>query len=71
MGIIPCAAAIEGCQRLALGSEAAAKELGWTPVPIDGQADPQVQSRAMNSLINQNVDAIVITATDPSRLVMR
>jgi ribose transport system substrate-binding protein len=64
IGIMPCGAAIEGCNRLALGTQEAAKVIGWKSIFVDGKGDAQVQLQAMNSLINRGVDGIVITATD-------
>jgi ribose transport system substrate-binding protein len=64
IGIMPCGAAIEGCNRLALGTQEAAKVIGWNSIFVDGKGDAQVQLQAMNSLINRGVDGIVITATD-------
>jgi ribose transport system substrate-binding protein len=64
IGIIPCGLAIEGCARLARGAEEAAQEIGWDAEVVDGQGDPQVIQGAMDSLINRNVDAIVLAAVN-------
>jgi ribose transport system substrate-binding protein len=64
IGIIPCGLAIEGCARLARGAEEAAKAIGWTPVVVDGQGNPQAIQTGMDSLINRRVDAIVLAAVN-------
>lgn len=64
VGIIPCGLAIEGCARLARGAEEAATEIGWRPIVVDGQGNPQVIQQGMDSLINRRVDAIVLGAVN-------
>jgi ribose transport system substrate-binding protein len=64
VGIIPCALFIEGCARLARGAEEAATAIGWEPVVVDGEANPQAIQEAMDSLINRGVDAIILSAVN-------
>jgi ribose transport system substrate-binding protein len=64
VGIIPCGLAIEGCARLARGAEEAAQVIGWEPIVVDGQGNPQVIQEGMDSLINRRVDAIVLGAVN-------
>jgi ribose transport system substrate-binding protein len=64
VGIIPCALFIEGCARLARGAEEAATAIGWEPIVVDGEANPQSIQEAMDSLINRDVDAIILAAVN-------
>jgi ribose transport system substrate-binding protein len=62
VGFISCAQAAEGCTREAAGAAEGARAIGWTPIVLDGQGDQQRQLAAMNSLIDQKVDAIIIVS---------
>jgi ribose transport system substrate-binding protein len=62
IGVIPCATFVEGCAREQRGVVEAAKAAGWKTIVIDGKGDPQVQQKAMNSLIARKVDAIVLNS---------
>jgi ribose transport system substrate-binding protein len=64
VGIIPCGLAIEGCAREARGAEEAAREIGWEPVVIDGQANPQAIQQGMETLINSGADAIILASVN-------
>jgi ribose transport system substrate-binding protein len=64
VGIIPCAMFIEGCARSARGAEEAARVLGWEPIIVDGEANPQSIQEAMDSLINRKVDAILLSSVN-------
>lgn len=64
VGIIPCAMFIEGCARSARGAEEAATVLGWTPIIVDGEANPQALQEAMDSLITRKVDAILLSSVN-------
>jgi ribose transport system substrate-binding protein len=64
IGIVPCGMVVEGCAREARGTEAAAKAIGWRPVIADGEANPQAIQRAVTSLINRKVDAIVLNSVN-------
>lgn len=62
VGVVMCAEFIEGCSRQSDGVEEAADILGWNVIRLDGQVNPAVQLEAVNSLINQNVDAIILNS---------
>ncbi len=64
IGIVPCGMVVEGCAREARGTEAAAKAIGWQSVIADGEANPQALQRAVTSLINRKVDAIVLNSVN-------
>ena len=64
IGIIPCAVFIEGCIRSARGAEEATQALGWEPIIVDGEANPQAIQEAMDSLINRQVDAILLSSVN-------
>ena len=64
VGIIPCAVFIEGCIRSARGAEEAALALGWEPIIVDGEANPQAIQEAMDSLITRQVDAILLSSVN-------
>ena len=66
IGIIPCATFIEGCAREANGVIAAAKAAGWTTIELNGNANPQTEQQAMDSLIARKVDAIVLNSINAS-----
>src|SRR5581483_1835572 len=66
IGVIPCATFVEGCAREERGVVEAAKVAGWKTIVIDGKVDPQVQQKAMNSLIARKVDAIVLNSINAS-----
>jgi ribose transport system substrate-binding protein len=64
VGIIPCAVFIEGCIRSARGVEEAAIALGWEPIIVDGEANPQSIQEGMDSLITRQVDAIFLSSVN-------
>ena len=66
IGVIPCATFVEGCAREERGVVEAAKAAGWKTIVLDGKVDPQVQQKAMNSLIARKVDAIVLNSINAS-----
>lgn len=64
VGVVPCGMVVEGCAREARGVEAAAKAIGWESVIVDGEGNPQAIQRAMTSLVNRRVDAIVLSSVN-------
>src|ERR1700712_1735261 len=38
----------------------ALKAIGWTEVNVDGKGDPAIEGQAINSFVQQQVDAILI-----------
>lgn len=66
IGVVPCAMFVEGCAREARGVMEAAKAVGWKTVLIDGKVDPQVQNKAIGSLVARKVDAIVLNSINAS-----
>ncbi|GAC1402892.1 MAG: substrate-binding domain-containing protein [Candidatus Velthaea sp.] len=68
VGVLPCSMSLEGCARQAQGVVAAAKALGWKTIVIDGQLNTNTQQNAMESFINQHVNAIAIESIPASTL---
>ncbi|WP_395103911.1 sugar ABC transporter substrate-binding protein [Actinomadura sp. SCN-SB] len=46
-------------QRMYDSAVAAAKVLGWTVIPCDGQGDPAKMAACGNTLLNQNIDVLL------------
>ncbi len=68
VGVVPCSMSLEGCARQAQGISEAAKLIGWKTIVIDGQLNTNTQQNAMESLINQHVNAIAIASIPASTL---
>jgi ABC-type sugar transport system substrate-binding protein len=49
-------------------AERAAKTLGWRTIRVDPGGDPAKMASGMTSLVNANVDAIVLTTMEPSTI---
>jgi ribose transport system substrate-binding protein len=49
-------------------AEQAAKTLGWKVIRVDPGGDPAKMASGMTSLVNANVDAIVLTTMEPSTI---
>lgn len=49
-------------------AEQAAKTLGWKTIRVDPGGDPAKMASGMTSLVNANVDAIVLTTMEPSTI---
>ena len=49
-------------------AERAAKTLGWKVIRVDPGGDPAKMASGMTSLVNANVDAIVLTTMEPSTI---
>ena len=62
IGVVNCAEFVEGCSRQSDGVDEAAAVLGWEVIRIDGQLDPTVMAEAVNSLVAQGVDAIILNS---------
>ena len=62
IGVVNCAEFVEGCSRQSDGVDEAAAVLGWDVIRIDGQLDPTVMAEAVNSLVAQGVDAIILNS---------
>jgi ribose transport system substrate-binding protein len=66
VGIVACGLEVPGCALVTEGAEEAARALGWTPIVIDGQSDPQATVQGINSLIARGVDAIDLVVVQPA-----
>ena len=62
IGVVNCAEFVEGCSRQSDGVDEAAAVLGWEVIRIGGQLDPTVMAEAVNSLVAQGVDAIILNS---------
>lgn len=62
IGVVNCAEFVEGCSRQSDGVEEAAEVVGWDVIRIGGELDPSAWSEAVNSLVNQGVDAIILNS---------
>ena len=62
IGVVNCAEFVEGCSRQSDGIDEAAELIGWEVIRINGELDPTVWSEAVNSLVSQGVDAIVLNS---------
>lgn len=59
----------DSAEIIKLGTDAAdeaAKALGWETIRVDPQGDPAKMASGMTSLVNSNVDAIVLVTIEPS-----
>src|SRR5687768_12949354 len=52
-------------------TERAAEALGWEVVRVDPGGDPAKMASGMTSLVNRNVDAIVLTTMEPATIASR
>lgn len=62
---------VDAAEIIKLGTDAtqtAAEALGWDTVRVDPQGDPAKMASGMNSLVNSNVDAIVLTIIEPATI---
>jgi ABC-type sugar transport system substrate-binding protein len=60
---------INAAEIIKLGTDAtiaAAKALGWKTIQVDPMGDPAKMASGMTSLVNSNVDAIVLTTIEPA-----
>ena len=46
----------------------AAKKLGWTVIAVDAKGDPQVSAKAIQSFVNQHVDAIITLTVEAAAI---
>ena len=65
VGFLNIVGGIESADRVVNAAEAALKVVGYKMVLCDGQGDPRKWVTCGNSLLNQNVDAILTTGVDP------
>lgn len=68
IGWIDATMAGEYQQRIFSAGQAAADELGWELKTVDTAGDPNKAAAGALNLVNQNVDAIVISAVTPSTM---
>lgn len=60
---------VNAAEIIKLGTDAtvaAAKALGWKTIQVDPLGDPAKMASGMTSLVNSNVDAIVLTTIEPA-----
>ncbi len=66
--IIPEQMASTGSSRPAEAVEAQARKLGWVPKISDGQGKPEVQLNALNTAVDEKVDAVLLIFVDTTRV---
>ncbi|MEA2332624.1 MAG: ribose transport system substrate-binding protein [Thermoleophilaceae bacterium] len=66
VGAVTCAWAIPACKRSADGLEEAIKAIGWEPMVLDGTAEARNQRVAVQTFLNEGVDAFIIESLDPN-----
>ena len=68
VGILPEQMASTGSSRPANTVLEIGRELGWETKIYDGRGDPNVQASAMNAMIDEGMDAIVLIFVDTTRV---
>lgn len=68
VGILPEQMASTGSSRPANTVLEIGAELGWETKIFDGRGDPNVQAEAMNTMIDEGMDAIVLIFVDTTRV---
>ncbi|BAH48753.1 sugar ABC transporter substrate-binding protein [Rhodococcus opacus] len=66
--IIPEQMASTGSSRPAKAIESEVKKLGWVPKISDGQGKPEVQLNALNTAVDEKVDAVILIFVDTTRV---
>ena len=66
--IIPEQMASTGSSRPATAIESESRKLGWSPKISDGQGKPEVQLNALNTAVDEKVDAIILIFVDTTRI---
>jgi ribose transport system substrate-binding protein len=66
VGFVNIVGAVESAQRAEREFTRAAKVLGWEVNSCDAQGDPTQMARCSDSLLDQNVDVLVVLGIEPS-----
>lgn len=66
--VIPEQMASTGSSRPANAIVAEAEKLGWNPKISDGQGKPDVQLNALNTAVDEKVDAVILIFVDTTRV---
>jgi ABC-type sugar transport system substrate-binding protein len=66
IGFVNIVGAVESAQRAEREFKVAADVLGWTVNTCDAQGDPTRMARCADSLLDQNVDVLVVLGIEPS-----
>jgi ribose transport system substrate-binding protein len=66
--LIPEQMASTGSSRPAKAIESEVKKLGWVPKISDGQGKPEVQLNALNTAVDEKVDAVILIFVDTTRV---
>jgi ABC-type sugar transport system substrate-binding protein len=66
IGFVNIVGAVESAQRAEREFTRAAKVLGWPVNSCDAQGDPTKMARCADSLLDQNVDVLVVLGIEPS-----
>lgn len=66
--VIPEQMASTGSSRPANAIVTEAKKLGWNPKISDGQGKPDVQLNALNTAVDEKVDAVILIFVDTTRV---
>lgn len=65
VAIVSCSQVTTGCHRPTQAAYNAAKTIGWKPTIFDGQGEPSVQLRAVETAVSAHYQAIILMLTDP------
>jgi ribose transport system substrate-binding protein len=68
LGSVTCLWSVPACKRLADGVKAAAEAIGWEAKVVDGTPDPNNQRQALQTLLQQKVDALVMVSLDENNI---
>lgn len=68
IGIAIYSMAADSCVGVVESAEEAAEKYGWNITLLDADGDPATQADQMNTLVSQNVDAIILNPTDTTSL---
>lgn len=66
--IIPEQMASTGSSRPAQAIQEQTRKLGWVPKISDGQGQPEVQLNALNTAVDERVDAVILIFVDTTRI---
>lgn len=66
--LIPEQMASTGSSRPAKAIESEVEKLGWVPKISDGQGKPEVQLNALNTAVDEKVDAVILIFVDTTRV---
>jgi ribose transport system substrate-binding protein len=69
LAVVPCSAALAGCENASLGVAAVAKRLGWSVTLYNGDGTPSGMNDAMQQAVTSGANAIITGAVNPAFIV--